>query len=299
MNTATAMPDDDRDSKRPYRHTLQSVHPEYLRREKKDTPMPNTPNLGLSPQETTAEGVATILAKLEQLASADLLRRMQGQQVTDKQEILASIAALRSETRTEVQTVRASIDTTNIALSEVSARVKKLEVLRSVPPRGFTPMPGRYDLTPTQKAGGGLPPVQAEALVSRVNELEEATNSLSEEVHVISKERDDAKRAEEAAKAAEQKAQERQAIIATYAAELEAKAKLALQEAEAKAEIAKDEAEAKAKTAKEETDKKAKLIALENARRKRLIIKIGIALIPTITALGAALGGFISHVLHL
>lgn len=277
MNATSYMPDD-RDSNRPYSHTIQSVHPEYQRREsappeKDDEPMPSDP-----PKDRTD----IILAKLESLASAELLRKMQGQQVEDKREILASIDSLRKETRSEVASIRASLDVTNTAVAgvaanvtDVTARVKKLEILRSMPPRSMSPMPQRFDLGLEKTTSGDfkpIPPVKAEELVTRLNELEEKTTTLEDDVHVMSVERDRAKEAEERAKADAQKAQERQAIITTYAAELEKKAK----------------------DKEKETKDKEKALALEAAHRRKRLFKIAGALVPILTALG----GLINHFLH-
>jgi uncharacterized membrane protein YqiK len=203
---------------------------------------------------THAEGgVDAILAKLDSLASADLLRRMQGQMVKDREDILASVAALRAETRTEVAGLRAANDVTNVALNAVSDRVKKIES-RSLPPRG-SPMPRAYDLgAPTEK------------LVERLNELEADQDATRTELHVVLAERD-------AAKKAEFLAQERQGAVQKYALDVEKKAEEAAAKAKAAVEKAERDAERKEEAATKKLDR---MILLAKLLAAAIPIAIGI-----------------------
>jgi hypothetical protein len=211
---------------RSYPHDIQNLDPEFLRRS-------SSPPEKTMADEVKTEDVKTILQKLDGLASAELLRRMQGQQVTDKREILESIDGLRKETRTEIQSIRHSQDVTNTAVNAVTERVKKLEVLRSIPPRSGSPMPRTYDLSNVEKtATGGLPTSEAEKLVKRLNELELDQEVIGAELHSMVTERDEAKKLalvaqekEHIAQDKERIAQERQGAIDLYARGLEKEAK--------------------------------------------------------------------------
>jgi hypothetical protein len=152
-----------------------------------------------------------------------MIIRMQSQQVKDKEEIMASIAGLRTETRTEVASLRAVQDTAALALSQVSDRVKKLEVVRNVSgaPRSMSPMPFRLDLP----KDGKMPAEEANKLVDRVKELEPLVQSLNADLHVVLSERDEAKKKADAAAVDSRVAQERQAAVQKYAMDLEKEAK--------------------------------------------------------------------------
>ena len=204
----------------------------------------------------TEGGVDAILAKLDSLASADLLRRMQGQMVKDREDILASVAALRAETRTEVAGLRAANDVTNVALNAVSDRVKKIES-RSLPPRG-SPMPRAYDLSVIGD--------DSKKLVERLNELEADQDATRTELHVVLAERD-------AAKKAEFLAQERQGAVQKYALDVEKKAEDAAAKAKAAVEKAERDAERKEEAATKKLDR---VILLAKLLAAAIPIAIGI-----------------------
>jgi hypothetical protein len=211
-----------------------------------------------TPQETTTDGVKTILEKLDQLASKELIVKLQGQQVADKGEILASIASLRTETRTEIATVRASIDTTNMALSLVDGRVKKLETRSMTPPRIMSPTPRAYDL----KKGESMAPEVSSALVEDLKTQREQLDTLAQEFAVMQHERDEAK-------AAEAKAKEREQFLAEYAAK-------------AKEDATKTEEESRVATAKS--------IRKNAETRRNIKYYVGIAI-----AVSGAVGTMINH----
>jgi len=204
------------DSKRPYPFTIENLHPEFQRRTQPPTREP-------MPKDDEKSGIDLVLEKLDGLASREMIIRMQSQQVKDKEEIMASIAGLRTETRTEVASLRAVQDTVALALSQVSDRVKKLEVVRNVSgaPRSMSPMPFRLDLP----KDGKMPAEEANKLVDRVKELEPLVQSLNADLHVVLSERDEAKKKADAAAVDSRVAQERQAAVQKYAMDLEKEAK--------------------------------------------------------------------------
>jgi hypothetical protein len=215
LDTMRVMPD----SKRPYPHTIQTVHPEFQRRSQRpmSEPMPNEDEKGLA---------ALVLKKLDDLASKEILQKLQGQMVDDKNEIMTSIEGLRGEMVREVSSLRTAQDVTNVAVSAVTERVKKLEIVRSVPPRNMSPAPQRYDLGEHGKSPkGGVPTEEAQKLVDRLNELEPFVKSLSDELAVMQAEKDEAKRKADEAAASERIAQERQAAVQKYAMDLEKESK--------------------------------------------------------------------------
>lgn len=250
---------------RKYPHDVQTVHPDY-HPPPQEKQMPTDPSLE---SMTTPDGVRLILEKLEKLAPSDLIRTLQGQMVTDKGEILSKIAELRLETRTEIASLRAANDTTNIALNSLDkqvntldGRVKKIES-RSMPPRySSSPMPQRYDLAAA--AAGGLPPV-TEKLVERLNELESS-------LHEVLEERD-------AAKKESFLAQERQGAVQKYANDKEKEAREAKEKSDAAVAAAEHEAEKKAAQAKKALED-ADAAAKKKIDRLVLIVKLLAASLP-------------------